>query len=43
LAEFGVERGTITDQSEEFLDQYQEYRRENGSRGDWSGFNPTSN
>lgn len=43
LADFGVNRDNYKDQDRGLLDQIKDFRQENGSKGDWSGFNPTSN
>ena len=43
LADFGVNRDNYKDQDRDLLDQIKDYRKENGSKGDWSDFSPTSN
>ena len=40
LSELGVTRGNLRSQSQEFRSQFQDYRSNNGTGGDWSSFNP---
>ena len=42
LGDLGVTPQNINRQSPEFQQEFQDYFEENGGRGDWSGFNPSS-